>query len=388
MSDFTATVQADLDRLSSCNALRGTLNVAGDLDTAAIANVRAIYGSLIVNNATSLTSFSADSLTTITGQLSMTDLTVLSSLNLGDLASVGSINFITLPALEQITFGTGISDIESLYISDTSLSSLEGFNIINVETFNVNNNRYLNSIDSQLESVSQALEVSYNSEDVEVSFDSLKWANNITFRDVSSVSLANLSTVNSSLGIYNCKMDSFNATGVEQIGGYLSINNNDGLEEVGFPSLSSVGGGLVIANNSELTDVAFDRLRTVGGAVNLVGNFTDVEMGSLRTVRGGFVIDSRGDLNCDAFNRLDRQGVIQGDRYVCRAASSSTSTRMSSTSGGSSSTGGSSSSSSSSDSGSESSSTSTGTNGAPSNGNAIVATSIFGSVAAIILAML
>lgn len=322
-----------MDGYSNCQAIKGDLTIGGDLGTATLNNVEAVYGSLIITNATSLSSFSAPALTTVTEELNLNGLTILSTLSLPLLTTVGSINFVTLPALSSIQLNTGITQINSLYISDTSLETLDGFDVTSLDTFNVNNNKNLASIDSQLENVKVALEVSFNSQDVEVAFDQLEWANNITFRDVSSVSLSKLIAVNSSLGFINNTITDIEISNLQTIGGSFSIVSNNNLEQVDLSNLTSIAGGFQIANNSALDNIdGFDSLATVGGAIIFQGNFTNASLPALKRVSGGVFIESDGELDCDSFNALEKKGSIQGDSYVCKGASTSTSIQVSSTS--------------------------------------------------------
>ncbi|KAG7844768.1 hypothetical protein KL941_003508 [Ogataea angusta] len=377
---LTATAQSDLDDLSSCSAIEGDIYITGDLSTASIANVKAIYGSLSAFNCSNLQSLRADSLTTITKQLELTDLYVLDTLSFGSLVSVGSINWVTLPALTQAGLAAGVSDCQSIYISDTQLESLDGFNPINVETFNINNNKNLASINSDIQSISNALSVSYNGDDTNVTFDSLSWANNITFYSVSSISMSNISTVNSSLGVFESNVESLAIPSLKKIGGDLSIIDNDDLTEIDFSDLTSVGGGFVIANNSNLETIdGFDSLTTIGGAVILKGDFDNATFPKLSTVRGGFDLETTGEADCDEFNTLEKKGGIQGDKFVCSAATeSSSSINHSKTSGSSSAT----------SSGSSDESTSSGASSSSQGGAAVNTISVFGVMSALLLALL
>ncbi|KAG7833310.1 hypothetical protein KL942_003592 [Ogataea angusta] len=377
---LTATAQSDLDDLSSCSAIEGDIYITGDLSTASIANVKAIYGSLSAFNCSNLQSLRADSLTTITKQLELTDLYVLDTLSFGSLVSVGSINWVTLPALTQAGLAAGVSDCQSIYISDTQLESLDGFNPINVETFNINNNKNLASINSDIQSISNALSVSYNGDDTNVTFDSLSWANNITFYSVSSISMSNISTVNSSLGVFESNVESLAIPSLKKIGGDLSIIDNDDLTEIDFSDLTSVGGGFVIANNSNLETIdGFDSLTTIGGAVILKGDFDNATFPKLSTVRGGFDLETTGEADCDEFNTLEKKGGIQGDKFVCSAATeSSSSINHSKTSGSSSAT----------SSGSSDESTSSGASSSSQGGAAVNTISVFGIMSALLLALL
>ncbi|CCH45791.1 Sporulation-specific protein [Wickerhamomyces ciferrii] len=382
LSSATASSQSDLDKYSDCEALKGDLTITGDLSSGSLDKVKAIYGSLIINNATNLGSFSAGQLTTITDSLELTILTVLDQLSLPQLSTVGTVHFVTLPALNEIQLNTGITKINSLYISDTSLENLNGFDVQSLDTFNVNNNKNLNSIDSQLQNVKVALEVSYNSNDVEVSFDDLEWANNITFRDISSISLSKLENVNASLGFINTSVDSIDLSNVQKIGGSLTFVSNDELEEIDLSNLTSIGGGFDISNNTHLKDIeGFDSLESVGGSIIFVGNFTNASLPSLKRVSGGLELESSEEFDCEEFNK--QKNAIQGDSYVCKAASSSTSIQLSSTSGSSSETG----------SGSSSSASGSGSSSSSSKGDAngmvvFQATSVFGAIGALVLALL
>lgn len=328
----TATAQADLDKYASCEALVGDLTIGGDsLSVAYLNNVKAIYGSLNIIGATQLTSFTANSLGSISGEFKLQGLTILSTLALPALSAVDSINFITLPALDSIQLNTGITSITSLYISDTSLETIDGFDVTSLNTFNVNNNKNLATIDSNLEEVKVALEVSFNAKTVEVAFDQLKWANNITFRDVSSVSLSKLQAVNASLGFINTSLSQIDLSSLTTVGGSLAVVSNEDLEELELSNLTSIAGGFEIANNTKLSNIdGFDSLETVGGAIIFMGAFNNASLPSLKRVSGGAHIESSGDLDCSSFNKLDTKGAIQGDSYVCKGASTSTSIALAS----------------------------------------------------------
>ena len=96
-SSATMTAQADLDKIAGCTEISGNLTITGDMGSAALANVKKIDGSLRLYNATDLVNFSADSLTVVTGGLTLQELTVLTSASFGSLQQVDSITLLTLP---------------------------------------------------------------------------------------------------------------------------------------------------------------------------------------------------------------------------------------------------------------------------------------------------
>lgn len=390
---FTATAQSDLDRIAGCEAVQGDIVITGDLGSASIANVKAIYGDLQIFNATNLEFFAADAITTITGSLKLHGLTVLSTLSFGSLNNVGAINWVTLPNLVE-TGLTQVTDCNSIYISDTMLSDLNGINPSNVEIFNINNNFNLASISSNIQTVSNALSIGFNGDDTVVEFEDLVWANNLTFYSVASISMPNLVAINKSAGFFESSVQELNFPLVDLIGSDLTIENNNYLSYIDFSNVTAIGGGLVIVNNTDLTSIDnVDKIKTVQGAVVLKGDFDNCTMSSLKTVRGAFDLETSGYADCDPFKKLSKNGGIQGE-FKCKAKSkpSSSTSKSSSTDSESSTMTRDSTSTSSSDDDSNSSSatntvssiSSTSRGGAASLKN----TSIFGTMAAILLSLL
>ena len=335
-SGATVTAQADLDKFAGCQTLVGDLNIGGDSLTgsAALANVEQIDGSLKVVNATKLENFAADKLESISGSLELRQLTLLQSASFGSLQEVDSITFVTLPALSAIA--SNLKSVNSLVVSDTSLESIDGFNKLEkVNEFNVNNNKGLAKINSQLKSVSDSLQVGFNGDDADVKFDSLVWANNITLRDVSSASFAQLQQVNASLGFINNSIESLNLSKLANVGGTLSIVSNEDLTDLDFGNLTKVGGGFVVANNTHLAMIdGFSKLESVGGALAVVGNFSSLNLASLKSVKGGADVETKSsNFTCDALKKLQKNNGIQGDAFVCKNGATSTSIKLSSASG-------------------------------------------------------
>lgn len=334
-SKATATAQSDLDKFASCKTITGNLTITGSLGSAAIANVQKIDGSLIIKNATQLVSFAADSVSEITGSLELTDLTILTTASFGSLEKVDTIYMVTLPAIS--TFSSKLSSADNIYISDTTLESIDGFSVLSeVSSFNINNNKYLTSMQSSLKTVSDALSFQFNGDDATIELDSLVWANNITLSDVSSASFKNLKAVNASLGFLNNSLETIALNNLTSVGQTFTISYNDELTHLEFDKLTTVGGGLVVANNTKLVNInGFSNLQTIGGALNVLGNFYTLNLTSLKSVRGAADVESTAsNFSCSALNALQKKGSIQGDKYVCKngAVSSSSSSVSSVTS--------------------------------------------------------
>lgn len=333
-SSATATAQADLDKIASCTELSGNLTISGSLGSAALANVKKIDGSLKLYNATDLVNFSADSLTVITGGLTLQDLTVLQSASFGSLQQVDSIILQTLPAIS--TFSTNLQKANNIQISDTTLESVDGFSTLKeVSELNINNNRYLSSFNSSLETVSDSLQISFNGESTQVSFNDLVWANNITLRDVEQATFPKLETVNASLGFINNTLTNITLNKLTKVGQTFSVTSNDDLTTLECKNLTSVGGGFVVANNTDLTNIdGFSNLQTVGGAIIVTGEFSTLDLSSLKSVRGDATIETNAsNYSCSAIKKLQSNGAIQGDSFICKnGAKSSSSVHSSATS--------------------------------------------------------
>ncbi len=321
-STKTITAQSQLDSLSDCNAVGGTIKISGSIGSASIAGIKQIQGSLIVSNATSLTSLTADSLEWIQDEFGLTDLTTLSTLSFPVLTKVGSINFVTLPGLNDFQFTDGIQEADKVLISDTTVQTLDGIDVVDVETFNLNNNNYLESFDSSLQTVSNALSITSNGDGLDVSLDDLVWANNITISKCSNISFSNLQAVNGTIHINNNSIETLNFDKLTKVGETISIVGNEDLGEVVIDGVTTLSGDLVVEDNSDVDEVSLSKLKSVSGSVVVEGNFSNVTLDALKSVRGSLTIKSDEDIVCSSFNKLAKASDIEGS-YLCKGASSS-----------------------------------------------------------------
>jgi hypothetical protein len=142
----------------------------------------------------------------------------------------------------------------------------------------VDNNVRLGTFSSPLVNITVGVAIFANGQDLSVDFPNLATAGNMTFRNVSTLSLPSLKTVTGGLTFDECGITSIMAQNLTKVGtgkvGDLAIIGNSKLTNATFPSLASIAGGLHIANNTLLQSVSFAHLATVGGAVDMTGNFT------------------------------------------------------------------------------------------------------------------
>lgn len=254
----------------------------------------------------------------------------MSTLNLAQLTTVGTLQFNALPALEKTGLGSGITSADSIIISDTGLTSLDGINVYKLKVLDVNNNGDIESIDSGLQKVTDSLSISYNAEKVDVTLDQLTEVNSASFESINSLSAANLTKVTGALALVSNSIDKIEFKELKSVGKSLTISKNDDLEEIDFPKLTSIGGALNIIDNEELSSFdGFSKVKTISGSVTLDGKFDNGTFDSLTRVAGGFNLTSTGDLSCKEFTALNKKGDIKGDKFYCKGASSTVSSSSS-----------------------------------------------------------
>lgn len=277
-SASTKTIQnaGDAAALAGCSTFSGSIAIAtGTTDQIALDGIQRITGSLTATNVTQLTSLSGSSLVQIDDSFTLQDMTILSNLNFPRLEIVTTIDWEALPALQGLSFTTGLQQASTVSIQNTQLNTLDGINLQVVDSMTIANNPYLNDINMQLGNVSNTLILEANGRNVSAIFPNLEWANNMTFRNVSEVSIPSLASINGSMGFYANFFESLSAPNLTLVGQTLAFVSNEDLTNISMPELKTVGGGLQLANNTALKTIdGFPRLQTVGGALDFYGNFS------------------------------------------------------------------------------------------------------------------
>lgn len=278
-SGGTTTIQSNADAtgLAGCTTYSGSIAIAtGTTDNIQLSGIRTITGSLIANNVTQMTSLSASSLQQIGDSFSLTSLTILSTLSFPQLTKVDTIEWTALPALQGLSFSTGVQEVSMLTIDNTQLNSLDGINLQVVDTMSVTNNPYLTSVNMQLGNVTKSMTLGANGRDLDAEFPNLMWAYNMTIRNASTVSIPSLASVNGSLGFYSDGFENLTAPNLTSVGGSLSFVSCNAVTNISMPELTTIGGGFQLANNTKLAKVdGFPALKTVGGALDFSGVFTE-----------------------------------------------------------------------------------------------------------------
>jgi hypothetical protein len=326
-SASTTTIQnaADASALATCQTFTGSIAIAtGTTDSIALDGIQRITGSLIADNVTQMTSLSGDSLAIIGDSFSLTSMTILSTLNFPALVNVQTIEWTALPALQGLSFTQGVQQASVVSIQNTQLDTLDGINLQTVDQMIIANNPYLNDINMQLGNVTQSLILEANGRNVTADFPDMIWAYNVTFRNVSQVSIPSLASVNGSMGFFANFFSGVSAPNLTTVGGTLSLVSNADMTNMSFPELKTVSGGLQVANNTVIKTIDFPALQTVGGALDFYGNFTTVDLPQLSDVRGAFNLQSSADINsaCSHFSSLSGSNNVIKGTYTCKGEES------------------------------------------------------------------
>ncbi|KAG0651942.1 Cell surface GPI-anchored [Hyphodiscus hymeniophilus] len=317
-SQATATInsQADATQYASCSTIDGDVLISSAASgVLQLDGPEKITGNLICHNAGALTSIGSATLASVGKSLDLFNLTVLSTFSFTDLETVNNISWISLPALSSLTLPSVISTAKFITISNTFLSTLDGINIDTAETLEVNNNNRLKEFSTQVSNVTSVIDINSNGKLLEVAFPNLIWAANLTLRNVSSLSIPSLATINGSFGLYENYFTSLSAPNLTTVGnfggrsGSLAIVANPSLANITIPGLTSVGGAVQIANNSALNGISFSKLSTIGGAIDFTGNFSSVSLPGLTIVSGGSNIESTSDITSSCSDITDNNAI-------------------------------------------------------------------------------
>ncbi|KAJ6108054.1 hypothetical protein N7523_009377 [Penicillium sp. IBT 18751x] len=318
--DTTISSQSDADALNSCTTVAGDIKIKSSFSgTLTLNGIQKISGSLTGSNCTALTGIIAPSLVTITDSFTLNEATLVTELSFAELTTVGAINWEALPALQSLTFPSGVTDAGDVVITNTGLTSLNGISLETVGKFQITDNTNLRTINiNNLKNATDLVNFAGNWNKLEIEFPNLASAYNMTFRNISSVSMPSLEKLKGQLGFWGTEFKSFSAPNLTTTAD-LTFNDNSALTNISMPVLKTVKGGFVVTRNDKLADIDLPELETVTGAIDFSGTFDTLNMGALQEVDGGFNVQStNGTFACDTFKKMQSDGVIRGT-YNCKA---------------------------------------------------------------------
>ena len=159
-NEFQIRSQEDLQDLSNCEILIGNL-IIQDFDYPIITfnNLEKILGNLTIKKSPEIVRIEAPLMELISGSFSMFELTSLALISFPALKWVNILDWKILPILSNVHFNNEIQGIESITISDTSLTGFSGFLADTIDNLDINNNRFLDTIESNVEVIRGKLHI-------------------------------------------------------------------------------------------------------------------------------------------------------------------------------------------------------------------------------------
>ncbi|KAF7114360.1 hypothetical protein CNMCM5793_008312 [Aspergillus hiratsukae] len=319
--------QSDADGYASCKTLKGTVEIDEHITGAITFNgVEQIDGTLSCTGGSNISTIAAPQLSSIASDFKLEGLTTLTTLSFPSLTSVGSIQWTALPQLQSLEFTKGVKEANDVSITNTGLANLNGISLNTVGLFDITENTQLKSINiNNLKNAKGLINFAGNLNSLEVELPNLSSGTNMTFRNVSAVSVPSLHNLTGQLGFWGDSFTSFSAPNLTETGD-LVFSANTKLTNISMPALETVNGGFLITRNDELSHIDLPSLQTVTGAVDFSGKFDEVSMPNLELVRGQFNLQSTGNFSCTSFDNAKKEQVIRGT-YKCKAAEANPTTK-------------------------------------------------------------
>ncbi|GME68453.1 unnamed protein product [[Candida] boidinii] len=309
----------ELHQISDCSTIVGSIKIASFdneiIDFGFISNIR---GDLQIANSSNLVKIQGR-IEKICGNFKLDTLTSLGSISLPLLQQVSVIDWNVLPVLSSVRFDKGVNKVNSILISDTSLTGFSGFDVNKLEILKINNNRYLEKIESNVKEITGELIVSANARYLELSLAELQSVKHLTIRDVDKLNISNLQIIEKTGEFINNRFEKLSLDKLKLTGNTLSLMDNDELKEIETPRLEEVGGGLMIIDNKNLKNINFlNEIKSVGGAIEFDGFFKNVELPKLKIVKGSTLIRSTDDdFHCEKWIKEEMSRVITVGKIQC-----------------------------------------------------------------------
>ncbi|KAL6947402.1 hypothetical protein ACO0QE_002286 [Hanseniaspora vineae] len=305
-----------------CSTVTGDLIFQNYVDPIInLGSIKVIQGSLVVEESSSLVRFEAPQLKEVGHEFKLKRLTSLTSIYMENLSTVETIMWKVLPILSTAQLGSSFKKTKKIIISDTSLTSFDGcHNLKELSVLNLNNNRFMEEITCDVESVSQQLSIAANARDIAISLKELQWANNITIRESSKIELPKLESVKNSMEFIDNYFSTLKIPNLENIGGTLGLLENRNLKTIDMNNLTEISGGIMISKNSQLKSIDFfSKLQQIGGAIQFDGTIDKVEFPKLKLVKGSVsIISDSNDLDCSQWTSpKNGLSIIRGGKITC-----------------------------------------------------------------------
>lgn len=318
---FTIHGIDDLSLISGCKTVTGDIEILGFTNSLLLLpELEVLEGSLFVKLSPELLRMEAPRLSKITGWFRMEDMTSLILSSFPALSSIRVLHWSVLPILSNAYFSPqGVVGLKSLTIVDTSLTSISGFSADELTTFDINNNRYLEYIHSDVQQITEKLHVAANAREVSLNLPLLKSTHNLSIHDVADFDMGELESIRGLASIISNQFTELKLPKLLTVDGTLNLAKNGELNMVELPSLHDVGGGLIILNNTLLQSIEiFPQLEIIGGALELLGHIKEARFTKLKLIKGSARIRlSASSFNCGKWASNEMRSVVRGRKIEC-----------------------------------------------------------------------
>lgn len=316
----TVHSNAQLEEYQSCQVIVNDLVIEDYEDPLIQFNLlQRIDGDFIIKNSPGLVRIESNSLNSIGNSFSMHKLNSLSLISFPSLSQMKKLKWEVIPLLSLVTFNQDIEDIEDIVISDTSLTGFTGFQTKYLNNLNINNNRFLDIINCQVEKINGHLHITSNGKNLQVDLPNLTLVHNVSINDVQDLQVPKLEEIKESISFNNNEFNEIDLSALEKIGGTLSLFKNFQLSKLKLDNLEEINGGLMIINNTRVSAIDFlPKLQKIDGGLELLGKFATIKFPSLKLIRGSVSIkNGNSNFDCNELINTHLNQVIRGGKIEC-----------------------------------------------------------------------
>ncbi|KAJ1982063.1 cell wall protein Ecm33 [Dimargaris xerosporica] len=285
--DVTTDSQDDVNKIAGCASYSGNVEIAeSNLPTLVFGNLKSFDGDLLIKNNAQLATVEFPKLQKFSGRLTFQNNTHLQGISVNQLTEVDAFHAIVNPSLSALSFPKGLDDMDTFQILDSSIAKLDGLTFSKINNFDLYANHNLTDIVlKSLTEVGGYISIVNNNKGAAVSLPKLK-------------SIAQNATF--------ANLQDLDLSGLESADSDLSFHDN-GFKNFTVKNLAKIKQSLSINNNGNLESFSFDALEDIGGNLLVVNN---TEIGSfdgfpaLAQVKGS--IDIRGGFKEVKFDSLKK----------------------------------------------------------------------------------
>ncbi|KAF3104457.1 hypothetical protein TWF569_000104 [Orbilia oligospora] len=298
----TANSQSDLDALSECVTLSGSLTIGRDIVNATINGIQTIRGAFRILYGAKVERLEAPDLSFIGGIMQINGALNLTDMRMPNLANVGALRFESLPRLKRLGFSSKVGSLNEeftaiqLVVWDTAIESLEDVIYDRIETVQIIQNDNLVNVTLPVKNITGVFAVRDNGEGTKVNLPYLGSAGSVGLGNlVAEVNLPSLTWVETVVEISSGSLKTIEFPNLVNIGkektstntntrrATLEISRSRNLTDVSFPKLEWIMSDLRINGSEKWTDLkGFPVLGSVGRDVVINGSFTNIDLPELR----------------------------------------------------------------------------------------------------------